>query len=234
MKSQLVILGTSHISKDSAKEIQNVVEKFNPDAIAVELDMRRLRSLKDRQKGEKQKLPLSLIRQTGVTGYLFLLIGSWIQKKLAGIVKVEPGVDMLAAVHAAAKHKKKLLLVDQDIMITMKNLRKQFTFKEKLRLVWDVIASPFQKQKLKIDLKKVPSKKIIKQLLGLMKQRYPGMYKSLLSDRNVHMCAQLDFYARMHQGQKILLVIGAGHEEDIRKRITSSSLFTLVKTENSS
>ena len=99
-----------------------------------------------------------------------------------------------------------------------------------MRLLWDVITAPFQKEKLKIDLKKVPPKKIIKMIVGHLKKYYPGIYKALLTERNVHMCVQLDSYARLHTGQKILLVVGAAHEDDLRKRLKQSSLFQVKES----
>ena len=105
-KAKIKVIGTSHVAKRSVKEIEKVFEEFQPDIIAVELDKRRLQALMEQEKGEKdQRLPFSLIKQVGVTGYLFAVIGKSVQKKMGNIMNVNPGVDMLQAVNLAKKNK---------------------------------------------------------------------------------------------------------------------------------
>lgn len=212
-KSTIKIIGTSHIAKHSAKEIEETFFEFQPDIIAVELDMRRLQSLRN---PNNQSLPLSLVQQIGLTGYIFASIGKAMQKKLGNIVKVEPGVDMLTAVKLAEQHHKQLKLVDQDVLVTMRHLSKKFTWKEKLRVVRDIFSSG---KKYNIRLDRVPDKKVIEQLIGMMKERYPSLYHVLIVERNIVMARNLDMIVRRNPGKKILLVIGAGHDEDLRNRL---------------
>jgi pheromone shutdown protein TraB len=221
-KATIKIVGTSHIASESAKHIRRVYDSFQPDFIAVELDRRRLISLQEQAAGAKDRgVPFSLARQIGITGYLFIKIGKAAQQKLGSIVKVDPGVDMLAAVNIAREHKKELFLVDQDIMITMRHLSRQFTFKEKMRVVWDIVSSPFSKKmrKLNFDLRKVPDDKTLEFMMNFMKDRYPSLYNVMVIERNIVMARNLDAIVRKHPGKKILLVIGKGHEEDLRRRL---------------
>ena len=219
-KAEIRIIGTSHIAAASAHEIEQVYDEFQPDLICVELDKRRLRSLDERAAGAKdQRLPLSLIGQMGLTGYLFIVIGRYVQKRLGGIVKVEPGIDMLKAVELARRDQKKLFLVDQDVMITTRRLSSQFTFREKMRMLWDVISAPFNKKMKKIKLDRVPDDKTLKMLMDLLKERYPSLHNVLIIERNIVMARNLDHIVRKNPGRKIILVIGKGHEEDLRLRL---------------
>lgn len=219
-KATIRIVGTSHIAQQSAREIERVATSFQPDIIAVELDKGRLEALRDRKAGKKEeRLPLSMIRRIGLTGYIFAVLGRTLQKKLGNVVRVEPGVDMLAAVEYATKHEKQLSLVDQDIIITMRRLSSEFTFKEKMKVLWDVISAPFSKQKINIPLDRVPDEKMIEQLIGLLKIRYPSLYKVLIEERNIVMARNLDTIVRKNPGKRILLVIGAGHGDDLHRRL---------------
>ena len=225
-QSEIRIIGTSHISKKSAAQIRKAFEEFQPDIIAVELDRRRLQSLQEMAAGKRPgRPPLSLIRQVGLLGWLFLAIGGWLQRKLADIVKVMPGVDMLAAVQLSQEHEKRLALVDQDVAVTMRRLSKHITWREKARIVWDVLTAPFQRKKFNVRLDGVPDEKTIKELMGMLRERYPSIYHALIVERNIVMATKLDRIARAHPG-KILLVVGAGHEEDLRERLSRSELFT--------
>jgi pheromone shutdown protein TraB len=221
-KSHIKIIGTSHIAAQSARDIEQAFASFQPDIVAVELDKRRLQSLRERAAGAKdQRLPLSMIRQIGATGYIFAVVGKAMQKKMGSIVQVEPGIDMLTGVNLAAQHGKVLELVDQDVLITMKRLSKQFTFREKMRVISDIVKSPFSKEmkKINFDLKKVPDDKTIDFLMNVMKKRYPSLHHVLIIERNIVMAANLDRIVRKHPGKKILLIIGAGHGDDLRQRL---------------
>jgi pheromone shutdown protein TraB len=219
-KARIRIVGTSHIAHTSVREIEQTYARFQPDIIAVELDAGRLHALKERAAGKKaERLPLSVIKQIGVTGYLFAIIGGAVQKRMGNIMNVNPGVDMLTAVDLAQKNKKQLTLVDQDIIITMRRLSKEFTFKEKMRVLWDIVCAPFAKQKIKIQLDKVPDEKTLDALMALLKERYPSIYSVLIVERNIVMATNIDAIVRKNPGKNIMLVIGAGHGDDLRVRL---------------
>lgn len=229
-KATIRIVGTSHIAKQSAREIERVAKEFSPDIIAVELDKGRLRALQEKAAGKKEeRVPLSMIKQVGVTGYLFIVIGRALQKKLGGIMRVDPGIDMLAAVHYAQQNRLLLALVDQDIAVTLRHLSKEFTFKEKMKVLWDVISAPFSKQKVAIKLDRVPDEKTIKMLLGLLRARYPSLYNVLIVERNIVMARNLDTIVRKNPGKRVMLVIGAGHDDDLRVRLKQMERIATVE-----
>jgi len=207
----LTILGTSHIAKSSLNEIEAVFQKENPSLVAIELDRNRLYSLLS---DKKPSYSPAMIRHLGLKGYLFALIGGLIQQKLGDIVGIKPGSDMLRAVQLAQKNNKKLALIDRDIQVTLARLSKTISWKEKVHFFIDIFSAPFSK-KVKIDLTKVPEKELVKKLLRIMKKRYPGTYTVLVEERNVFMALKLRALMENYPGDKILAVIGAGHEDDL-------------------
>jgi len=209
------LIGTSHIAKDSIAKITEEFADLNPDIVCVELDNNRLHSLLSDQKSSRS---LKGIKQYGVQGYLFAVIGGFIQEKLGNVVGVKPGSDMLCAVNLAKTNHKLLHLVDQDIEITLKRFSKAFTWKEKFRLVWDVIRSPFSKR-MQIDLNKVPKEEIINKLMGDLKLRYPNLYKVLIEERNQVMARNIYKIMSKNEDKKILVIIGAGHEKELLQLI---------------
>ncbi len=208
----LTIIGTSHISKQSIKEVKETILQKKPEIVAIELDQLRLFSLLNPKK--QKKLP---IKEIGLKGFLFSLIGSYLQKKLGKIVNVSPGSEMKAAFNTAKKTKTKVALIDQDIRITLKKLSARITTREKFRFLKDLIMAPFSKEKIKIDLNKIPEKKIIKKVISKLKKDYPSVYFTLIKERNQIMAKNLN--KLMKDYNSVLAVIGAGHEEDIIKII---------------
>ncbi len=215
--NNLTIIGTSHIARQSLEEVQEAFDKKNPDIIAVELDKKRLYSLMSKEKG---KINLYSIRHIGLKGFFFSLIGAWAEKKLGELVGVSPGSEMKKAILLAKKHKKKIAFIDQDIEITLKRFSKALTWKEKGHFIVDIIkAVILRKKEIDFDLRKVPSKKIIKKLILKVKQRYPNIYKVLIEERNYVMAKNLAKILSSNPDKKILAVVGAGHEEEIIKII---------------
>lgn len=221
------IIGTSHIAKESVREIRRVFEEFHPDIVAVELDKRRLASLREGASRDR-RVPISMVRQVGVVGWIFLSVGGWLQRKMGGAVRMEPGADMLEAVKIASENKKVLALVDQDVLVTMRRLSSAFTWREKLRVIRDILFAPFSREKISIDLSKVPDAKTLRVLMDMMRKRYPSLYRVIVIERNIYMATRIDRLARATPRQRILLVVGAGHEDDLRKRLSASGQFLIA------
>jgi len=217
----LTIIGTSHIAKQSLDDVERAINVEKPDIIALELDRRRLYSLFKKP----GRIRIYDIKKIGIKGFVFSLIGAWAGKKLGKMVGVMPGSEMKKAVKLAKKNKIKIALIDQDIEITLRKFSKSLTWKEKWNFFADVVKAVFSKKKtLEFDLTKVPSKKVIKKLVGQVKKRFPNVYNVLIEERNHIMAENLRKIMEMHPDKKILAIVGAGHEDDILNLIKSPSI----------
>jgi len=208
----LTIVGTSHIARESILEVKNFILNNKPEIIALELDKKRLIALFD-----KRKLKLNNIKDIGIKGFLINLIGAYIEKKLGKLVGVSPGDEMKLAVNLGKEYNAKIALIDQDISITLKNLMKRITLKEKLRIVIDIFKGfILRKSDMEpFDLRKVPKEELIVKLIGQVKERYPSIYNVLIKERNEHMAKGLYKIINDNKDKKILAIIGAGHERGV-------------------
>ena len=126
---------------------------------------------------------------------------------------------MRTAIKLAKKHKSTIALIDQDITITLKKLSKNITAKEKFTFVIDLIKGLFfKKHRIKIDLTKVPKKKIIKKMISKVKKSYPNVYKTLIKERNLILAKNLKKLMQ-DKDKKIIAIIGAGHEDEVLRLI---------------
>lgn len=213
--NNLCIIGTSHIAKQSIKEIKQAFNDLKPDILAVELDKRRVYALLSEKQG---KLSLYDIRRIGFKGFIFALLGSWISKKLGKIVGVKPGSEMKTALGLAKENQAKVALIDQPIEVTLKRFSTTFSWKEKWNFIVDIVMGIFLRKKdplLNFDLNKVPEKKIVRMMIARVKERYPNIYKVLIEERNYFMARKLKKLIAEHPAKKILAVVGAGHEDAI-------------------
>ena len=215
----VVFLGTSHIAKQSLEEVKSHIEKEAPDLIALELDQKRLQSLMGKQ---QKKAGLRAIRIVGLKGFIFSLIGAWAEKKLGKIVGVAPGSEMKQAARIAKKRKIGLFLIDQDIEITLQRLSGSVTWKEKLNFLADILRAAFtRKNELEFDLETVPDKEMIKKLTSKLKERYPNIYKTLIAERNIVIAKNIKRLMEDNPAKKILVIIGAGHTDEVLKLLKS-------------
>ena len=239
------LLGTSHISSQSIAAIKTEIQKNHPDIVGVELDVGRAQALSSQ---EKSAIPWQLLPKIGLFGFSFVIIGRFVQQHLGRIVGVEPGSEMKEALIQAHKAKAKISLIDRPIQLTLRSLSKQFSWKEKLRMVWDLISGPFVGKKrlqemgfASFDLAGVPEKELVVRMTESIRKRYPGMHTALIHERDLYMSKAL---IRLHQrfvGEKqvaaevaedptllqdpiILAVVGAGHVAGMKKYLEKKKM----------
>jgi len=217
----ITIIGTSHIAAQSIKEIKSTFSSFKPEIVAVELDMQRATALLS---GEKKNLSITAIGALGIKGFLFAKIGQYVQQKLGKSVGIIPGSDMKTALELAKEQKLQIALIDQPLQITLQNFSKQLTWKEKGRFVIDMAKGLlFPKKQMRemgldtLDLRKVPEKELVLKMMKTLRERYPNVYKTLVEDRNKYMVKKLVQLLRSHPEKKILVVVGAGHKEEMEE-----------------
>ncbi|HLC60437.1 MAG TPA: TraB/GumN family protein [Candidatus Nanoarchaeia archaeon] len=221
----LVFLGTSHIAKQSLDEVKKYIEEEKPDIVAIELDAKRLPALMSKA---PRKIRLRAIRQIGIKGFVFSLIGAWAEKKLGKLVGVAPGSEMKQAVQIAKKNNIQIALVDQDIEITLRRLSKTLTWKEKWNFAADILKSIFTKgERIDFDLRTVPEKKIIRRLTSRLKERYPNVHKVLIEERNSVIAGNLRNLVNSNPDKKILAILGAGHVDDVLELVKRSEEINL-------
>lgn len=200
----ITLLGTSHISPQSASRVRKEILSGKYDVIAIELDRPRLEQLFSQH---KRASLIDLIRVVGVSGAVFAKLGHWVQHKLGGRIGMEPGEEMRQAVRATAEKQLKLALIDQPIYITLRKFSRAFTFREKLR----VLASVFRFKKLTLDLRAEPDEAFVTQAIQELENVSPALARVLVHDRNTYMCRQLKQLQAKNPEARILAVVGAGH-----------------------
>lgn len=212
----VTLLGTSHISPESAKSVRAAIESRQYGIVAVELDRERLHSL---MSGEDRKASIrELIPAVGFSGAVFAVFAQWVQRKLGGRIGVLPGEEMRAAVQAAALAQVKVALIDQPIRVTLQRFSKAFTFREKLRLV----GSAFRLTKVHVDLDKVPDERMVEQMIAELERASPAIAKVLVHERNIYMARKLQNLRVNHPEERILAVVGAGHVPGMRKLLDAN------------
>lgn len=209
------LLGTSHIARQSVRDIRESFERAAPDILALELDRRRYLGLIS---GRRERPRFRDVFRIGIKGFIFLRLGAWAEKKLGDYVGMKPGADMLEGIRLARKAGKTITFIDRDIEITLKRLSKGITWKEKWNFLADAAKSFFTgKREIYFDLRKVPDESVIFTMLEKVSSRYPNIYRILVEERNSYMAKKLYRLSSSYPDKKILALVGAGHRKELAR-----------------
>ncbi len=217
----LTVIGTSHIAEDSVSMVREAILAENTAIVAVELDHARLHALLSE---EKPSLSFAMLRVMGLTGFVFFAIAGFLQRKLGKMIGAVPGQEMKTAVQIAQENKIRVALIDQPLNITMHSLSRISTW-EKLKLARDFVLgiTGIETDKVQFDLTKTPDSKFVTMAMKKLKERYPGLYKALVADRNEYMARMLARLMKLEPQSRIVAVVGAGHEGEIVKLVRKLS-----------
>jgi pheromone shutdown-related protein TraB len=210
MKPKIIIVPTSHIAKESVKKIKEVIEEEKPDCVAVELDTNRYYAVK-----HKRGSSFEAIKSIGFFTFIIYFILKKVQDSLGRKTGIFPGSDMLKAIEIARKNNIDIAFIDRDITETMMAI-KQIPLKEKVKLIFFSVFGSLNisRRRTEIDLNQVPPKDLIREVVEEFKKEFPSLYKILVAERNKYMVNNLKHLSQRFK--KIVVVVGAGHAEDIK------------------
>lgn len=217
---KVIFIGTSHIAKESVEEIRKTIYKEKPKIIVLEIDEKRYLALS--KKGNQN----FGIKKIGKRGFFFALIISYLQKKLGEKIGILPGSEMLEAINCGKKIGSKIFFIDQDIEKTLRKISEEVSWWEKFKFILDLLKMfflffifLFKKPKKTFDLSKVPKKTLIRKLIKKFKKSYPSLYRILVEERNKFMVERIKELIKKYPDEKILVIVGAGHQEEMAKEI---------------
>ncbi len=223
INDRIILVGTAHISKDSIKEVKEVIQKHKPDIIAVELCKRRHDSITNKNKWENTPVT-SLLKSNNAYFLLAQTFLSSIQRRLGKDQGVEPGSEMIAAINEAKKNNIKISLVDRDISVTLKRAWKKMGFKEKIRLTWEFLKAiiGFDEEDLnKIDLKEMMDQDIISTMMEEFGEIAPSVSEVLIHERDIYIAKKI---LNESKNGKVIAIVGAGHLRGIKEHLKKNIL----------
>lgn len=221
INDKIILVGTAHISKESIKEVQEAIEKYKPDIVAVELCKRRYEGIINKDRWENTPVT-SLLKSNNAYFMLAQTFLSSIQRRLGKDQGVEPGSEMIAAINEAKKKNLKIALIDRDISTTLKRAWKKMGFVEKIRLTWEFLKAiiGFEEEEIeKIDLKELMNQDIITSMMEEFGEIAPSVSEVLVHERDRYIAKKI--HNESKKG-KVVAVVGAGHLKGIKKYLENN------------
>ena len=203
---EIILLGTAHISRESAEEVRSVIEQEKPDRVCIEIDQARYQSLT--QGASWRNLDIRLVLREG-KGFLLLsnLVLASFQKRMGLDLGIKPGAEMIEAINTAQEHDVPFSLCDREIQTTLKRAWAKSGFFAKMKMLAVMLASIFSSQKLsEEEIEKLKKKNVLESALEEISVFLPSVKEVLIDERDIYLATRVF----QSEGKKVVAVVGAG------------------------
>ena len=97
---EIILIGTAHVSRQSAVQVKEVIEAERPDSVCIELDAQRYQSVTEKSKWKETDI-FKVIKEKKSSLLLMNLAISSFQNRLADQFGIKPGQEMLQGIESA-------------------------------------------------------------------------------------------------------------------------------------
>ena len=210
---EIILVGTAHVSRESADLVERVIKEEKPDTVAVELCQSRYQAMTEANKWQETDL-IKVIREKKAFLLLSNLMLASFQKKIGKKLGIKPGEEMLRAVNVAKEIEADIHLADRDVRTTLSRTWRLMGFWTKFKLMFQLITSMGDVDEIeKEDIEKLKQQDVLETLLSELGKTLPELQRVLIDERDQYLAHKI----RTAPGNKIVAVVGAGHVPGIKK-----------------
>jgi pheromone shutdown-related protein TraB len=209
----VILIGTAHVSRESAELVSKVIEEENPDTVCVELCQSRYQAITQKNKWQDTDL-IKVIKEKKAFLLLSNLMLASFQKRIGERLGIKPGEEMLRAIQVAEEVGASVHLADRDIRTTLSRAWRLMGFWARIKLLVQLVASMGETDTItEQDIEEMKKKDVLEALLAEIGEVLPGLRRILIDERDQYLAYKI----RTAPGEKIVAVVGAGHVPGIRK-----------------
>ena len=210
---QVMLLGTAHVSRESAHQVEQLILEEKPDTVCVELCPSRYQSIRQKERWQETDI-IKIIKEKQSFLLLSNLMLASFQKRIAKKLDIKPGQEMITAVETAEQVDAAIHLADRDIRTTLSRTWRAMGFWSKIKLLFQLILSLGEVEEIKEeDIEKMKDQDVLETLLAEVGKSLPVLKNILIDERDLYLAEKI----RTAPGQKIIAVVGAGHVPGIKK-----------------
>ena len=210
---EIYLIGTAHVSQESADLVEQVINEQKPDTVCVELCKSRYQSITQKDQWKNQNL-LKVIKEKKAFLLLSNLMLAHFQKKIGKKLGIKPGEEMLRALKAADTVNAEISLADRDVRTTLSRTWRFMGFWTKIKLFAQFILSVGDIDEIKEeDIEKMKKEDFLESLLSEIGKSLPEVRQILIDERDKYLAYKI----RTAPGPKIVAAVGAGHVPGIKK-----------------
>ena len=210
---EIILLGTAHVSRESADLVKSVIEEQKPDTVCIELCASRYQSIRQKDRWQEMDI-IKVIKEKKAFLLLSNLLLASFQKRIAKKLNVKPGQEMIQAIETAEALGAEVYLADRDIRITLSRAWRKMGLWSKLKLLFSVVLSVGEIDDItEDDIEKMKETDVLEALLSDVGKSMPVLRRILIDERDQYLAHKI----QSAPGNRIVAVVGAGHVPGIKK-----------------
>ena len=210
---EVILLGTAHVSKESARLVASVIEEEKPDTVCIELCRSRYQSIRQKDRWQNMDI-VKVIKEKKAFLLLSNLLLASFQKRIAEKLDIKPGAEIISAIETAEKVGAQIHLADRDIRITLSRTWRVMSLWNKLKILFQLILSAGEIDEIsEKDIEKMKQEDMLETLLADVKKSLPVLRDILIDERDRYLAHKI----KAAPGKRIVAVVGAGHVPGIKK-----------------
>jgi pheromone shutdown-related protein TraB len=209
---EITLIGTAHVSKESADLVALVIEQEKPETVCVELCQARYQSITQKKQWQNTDL-IKVIKERKASLLLLNFMLASFQRRIGRKLGIKPGEEFLRAIQAAEAVGAAVHLADRDIRITLSRAWRLMGLRTKMKLLYQFLASVWEVDSIKQeDIEELKKRDVLESLLSELGKSLPEVRRVLIDERDQYLAHKI----RNAPGKKIVAVVGAGHVPGIQ------------------
>jgi pheromone shutdown-related protein TraB len=209
----ITLIGTAHVSQESADLVRRTIESEQPDTVCIELCESRLQSVRQKSRWQEMDI-IKVVKEKKAFLLLSNLILASFQKRIADRMDIKPGQEMITAVEAAEAAGAQVWLADRDIRVTLSRTWRSMGLWDKLKLLYQLLLSLGEVDDLsQEDIERMKQEDVLNALLEEVGAAQPVIRKILIDERDRYLAQKI----KDAPGAHIVAVVGAGHVPGIKR-----------------
>ena len=210
---EITLIGTAHVSRESADLVGEVIEEEKPDTVCVELCQSRYQSITQKNRWQNSDL-IKVIKEKKACLLLSNLMLAYFQKKIGQKLGIKPGEEIMRAIQAAKVVGAPIHLADRDIRTTLARTWHLMGLWTKIKLLAQFLSSVGELGDIKEeDIEKMKRKDVLETLLSEIGESFPEIRRILIDERDQYLAHKI----RNAPGKRIVAVVGAGHVPGVQR-----------------
>lgn len=209
---EVLLIGTAHVSRQSARLVTEVIHVEKPDTVCVELCPSRYQSIRYKDKWREMNI-VRIIKEKKTFLLLSHLLLASFQKKIAEKLDVSPGEEMIKAIEAAEAVGAGIHLADRDVRITLSRAWRAMSLWGRMKLLFQILLSFGDVDEIaEEDVERMKQEDMLESVLADIGKSFPVIRDILIDERDRYLAHKI----RTAPGKKIVAVVGAGHVPGIK------------------
>ena len=222
---RFVLLGTAHVSRQSAEAVRALLAEESFDAVAIELCASRAEALRDPD--AMRQMDLFRVVREGKVGMVAasLALGAF-QRRIAERFGIEPGAEMKAAMDGAQQRALPCWLIDREVGVTLRRAWRGVGLRERMRILGGLAAGVLGgEDPSEHEIEALKQGDLLEDAFGEFARDSAVLYRSLIEERDAYMALRLQRCVQESaQVRRVLVVVGAGHLAGLGRQLEQARI----------